>query len=118
MLRMGGKKFPVTNQQLPIVICVHTYVHTCDAGNHFRRGKHWNIPAFRSRSRGFDLFWTWDGWDELGRVVGRVEHRDRPMFSGLGTTGRLKKGVRVWVLATRQIIPPLHNFASGPPDPI
>ena len=36
-------------------------------------------------------------WDALGRLVGRVEPRDRPMFIGLGTTGRLVRGVRVLV---------------------
>src|SRR6266850_7738487 len=39
------------------------------------------------------------GWDGLGRLVGRVQHRDRSMFIEVGTTGRLVRGVRVWVAA-------------------
>jgi len=33
-------------------------------------------------------------WDGLGRIVGRIESEESPMFTGLGTMGRLKWGVR------------------------
>jgi len=41
------------------------------------------------------LLYSWDAWDGLGRLVGRVEPRDHPMFMRFGTTGRLVRGVRV-----------------------
>jgi len=49
------------------------------------------------------------GWDGLGRLVGRVQHRDRSMFIEVGTTGRLVRGVRVWVAAC-----PANNSQSQP----
>src|SRR6266849_1395069 len=33
---------------------------------------------------------VWDGWDELGRLVGRVEPQKSPMMTALGTAGRLQ----------------------------
>ena len=33
-------------------------------------------------------------WDGLGRIVGRIECEKYPMFTGLGTVGRIKWGIR------------------------
>jgi len=60
----------------------------------------------RGPSHGLTVSRSWDGWDALGRLVGRVGHRDHPMFIGLVTTGRLEKGVRVGVVAG-----PANNFS-------
>jgi hypothetical protein len=32
------------------------------------------------------------GWDGLGRPVGRLQRAKSPVFTGLGTTGRVYKG--------------------------
>jgi hypothetical protein len=56
------------------------------------------IPLIKIE-RGKRLLWgVWDGWDGswdgLGRTLGRIKCAKSPMFTGLGTVGRINWGGR------------------------